>query len=147
MLLLSIHPRHVQSILAGAKQVELRRLKPSMASGTALIYATMPQMELVASFQIESVYRKPLDGLWRSVRNVAGVTRDEFDCYFDGLDAGVAIQIGTVTKFAKPVSLDKLRAAWAGFHPPQGFRYITDADLAKLDMPKLRTKSTSAAAA
>lgn len=132
MLLLSIHPKHVDSILAGTKRVELRRQQPSVRDGHALIYATSPRMELVATFRVASVKRLPLVLLWQSVRDVAGVSRREFNDYFSGLASGVAIQIADVAKFQRPVPLDELRAAWRGFHPPQGFRYLSVTEMGRL---------------
>ena len=131
MLLLSVHPRHVDAILAGTKRVELRRRCPRMTSGPALIYATAPRMELVASFRIEGVIRQSLDVLWQEVVDLAGVSRWEFDCYFRGLTVGVAIGIADLVEL-KPIALNELRAAWGGFHPPQGFRYLIQADFDKL---------------
>lgn len=134
MLLLSIHPRHVESILSGSKRVELRRIRPRIKSGKALIYATAPQMELVASFRIAAVVHAPLSLLWQTVHDVAGVTRREFDAYFSGLQAGNAIHIADVLEFRAPVSLHELRAVWSGFHPPQGFRYLDSQEIAKLSI-------------
>jgi predicted transcriptional regulator len=128
MLLLSIRPRFVDSILAGEKRVELRRKCPRVNCRQAIIYATSPRMELVATFRIESIIKGSLPMLWQSVRGRAGVTRQEFDRYFMGLAAGVGIEIGAVVQF-DPVPLDDLRTAWEGFHPPQGFRYLDRSDL------------------
>lgn len=123
-LLLSIHPRFVDAILNGTKQVELRRRRPRVSDGRALIYATAPRMELVASFQVASLVQGPLDLLWRSVRKTAGISRLEFDAYFSGLETGVAIGIGGITRLPTPIPLRELRRIWAGFQPPQGFRYV-----------------------
>ena len=138
MLLLSIHPRHVDSILSGTKRVELRRRKPRIACGTALIYATSPRKQLVASFQISSVVRAPLGLLWQSVREVAGVSRREFDTYFKGLQSGVAIRIADVTEFRMPIPLSELRVAMRGFNPPQGFCYLDSAETRILNITELR---------
>jgi len=81
-------------------------------------------MQLVGEFRIESVKQVPLTLLWQLAREHAGVSRDEFDRYFDGMQSGVAIQIADVVEFQRPIALDELRAAWPGFQPPQGFRYI-----------------------
>ena len=131
MLLLSIHPRYVDLILAGDKTVELRRRRPRIKSGPALIYATAPRMELVAAFHIERVIVGPLGMLWKSVQDRVGVSRAEFNRYYQGLAAGVGIEIANVREFG-PYSLDELRTAWEGFHPPQGFRYVDSASLARL---------------
>src|SRR5512136_2806234 len=102
ILLLSIHPRYVDAILSGTKRVEHRRQRPRLASGQALIYATSPRKALVANFRVASVVRAPLAELWRSVRDVAGVSRGEFDAYFEGLKEGVGIWITDVVELAEP---------------------------------------------
>jgi len=130
MLLLSIHPRHVDAILAGDKRVELRRRKPRMEQGRGLIYATSPRMELAATFRVASVTRAPLVLLWQLVHDTACVTRREFDAYFQGLDSGVAIHVADVTALSDPISLQVMRDHWPGFQPPQGFCYV-DANEAK----------------
>lgn len=91
-------------------------------------------MALVATFRVAKVTRAPLGLLWQSVRDVAGVTRREFDAYFHGLDSGVSIQIADVAEFRQSIPLDDLREAWQGFHPPQGFRYVESSAIAKLDI-------------
>ena len=138
MLLLSIHPRHVKAILSGDKRVELRRRCPRIDRGEALIYATAPRMEFVATFHIASVKREPLKLLWQSVRDIAGISRREFEAYFQGLDAGVSIQITTVNELRPPISLKVLRETWPRFQPPQGFRYIDDALALTLGIRQLR---------
>lgn len=132
MLLLSIHPEFADSIIAGAKTVELRRQLPRVSSGPAVIYASSPRMELVATFQIQSTIRLPLKLLWQAVRYQAGVSKSKFDSYFTGLESGVAISIGNVSLLPRPIPLDELRSMWRGFHPPQGFRYLQLSDVRKL---------------
>jgi len=88
-------------------------------------------MELVATFRIATVRRPPLSLLWQAVREKAGVTREEFDAYFSGLSAGVGIEIADVRAFT-PIPLEELRSVWEGFHPPQGFRYVTQGELGQL---------------
>ncbi len=138
MLLLSIHPKHVDSILAGSKRVELRRQQPHIKDGPALIYATAPRMELVATFHVASVICAPLGLLWQLVRETAAVSRREFDQYFSGLANGVAIHIADVSEFQRPIPLTALRTVWPGFHPPQGFRYVEAADFCKINAGDLR---------
>jgi predicted transcriptional regulator len=119
-------------ILSGEKQVELRRQRPRINSGPALIYASAPTMAIVASFQIESVKQVPLVLLWQSVRDIAGVSRQEFDDYFEGLETGVAIRIADVTEFRQPILLSELRRSWPGFQPPQSFRYVDQSEADKI---------------
>jgi predicted transcriptional regulator len=134
MLLVSIRPKYVDLILSGQKTVELRRRGPRLNSGSALIYATSPQMEIVATFQVASIVRAPLGLLWESVRDVAGVTLSEFEAYFAGLECGIAIRIADVTKLCAPITLSEIRAALGKFHPPQGFRYLSAEQVARLQL-------------
>ncbi len=95
-------------------------------------------MALVGSFRVESVVRAPLGLLWESVREIACVSRREFNTYFAGLDSGVAIHVADVAEFREPIPLDDLRAAWPGFHPPQGFRYLAPDDTALVPIEQNR---------
>lgn len=135
MLLLSIHPKYVDLILAGEKQFELRRRKPRIKTGTAIIYASSPRMQLVATLQVSSVITGSSGMLWKVVQHSCGVTRTEFDRYFHGVERGVALRIGDVQPIS-PIPLADLRAIWPGFHPPQGYLYIDQERLDKL--PGLR---------
>lgn len=133
MLLVSVHPRFAEAILSGTKRVELRRRAPHIGpSETVLVYATVPTTELIGTFQVKAVRRLPLDDLWRQVKGIAEVSRDEFGDYFRGLTEGVGIFIASARRFEHPVPLADLRRIWKGFHPPQGFRYITSRDLERL---------------
>jgi predicted transcriptional regulator len=63
--------------------------------------------------------------LWQSVREVAGVSRREFDDYFTGLYSSVAIWLTDVARFRYPIPLTELRAMLHGFQPPQGSVTLT----------------------
>lgn len=132
MLWLSIHPKYVDAILAGEKSVELRRRKPRISEGPVLIYATSPRMELVASAWIGSVTHAPLDSLWKVARGSAAVSRSDFRAYFDGLSKGTGLHLERVRPLATPIGLYRLREIWEAFQPPQGFRYIDDAQITSL---------------
>ena len=132
-LLLSVHPRFAEGILAGSKRVELRRRLPHVAEkASAVVYETSPTMALVGSFNIESVVRLPLGPLWRQVRDIAGITHAEYLEYFDGLATGVGIFIGDCVRFNRHVPLSELRRMWPGFRPPQGFLYLDQSALESL---------------
>lgn len=124
--------------MSGTKRVELRRHMPRVGSSdTVLLYATVPDAVLVGMFEIQTIQQLPLDRLWRRVKSISGVTRDEFVGYFHGLTEGVGILVASTTRFRHPVPLTELRQVWKGFHPPQGFRYITSEDLCRLNCPEL----------
>jgi predicted transcriptional regulator len=95
-------------------------------------------MELAARVHATSIVRAPLGLLWQSVREIAGVSRREFDEYFAGLDSGVAIWLADVTQFRNPIPLHELRAMLHGFQPPQGFCYLDGADVSRLGIREQR---------
>lgn len=102
-----------------------------------MIYATSPRKKLAGLAWIESVTQAPLDLLWQSVRNSACVSQSEFDRYFEGLEFGTAIHLKRVRSVTNALDLKRLREIWPGFHPPQGFRYLTEAELLALESLQL----------
>ena len=140
MLLLSIHPRFAEAILAGTKKVELRRRVPRIAAGAeVLIYSTLPMGAIVGKFAVEQVITPSVGQLWRQTCGMSGVTRTEFDTYFDGVATGVGILVAKATRFQTPISLKTLREVWPGFHPPQGFRYLTPLEVLVIEH-RLKTR-------
>ena len=93
-LLLSVHPRFADGILAGTKRVELRRKFPHVPKNAKVfIYETSPTMAIVGSFGIESVVRLELELLWhkfemwleshtRSTSSISGDSRLEWESLF-----------------------------------------------------------------
>ena len=129
-LLISIRPRHVRGIMAGTKTAELRRQRPRVESGGRVyVYTASPSKRLEATFQVTGILTAAPSELWDEVKSRAGVTRNEFFRYFRGAHQGTALLIGTVRPLARPLPLDELRDRIPGFHPPQMFRYLTEADL------------------
>jgi predicted transcriptional regulator len=94
------------------------------------IYATSPVMRIVGSFTVDRVVRWQVGPLWQMVKDLGGVTRTEYDRYFEGSDFGVGIFIKNAVQLGSPISLETIRQVWSGFHPPQGFIYLSDEQLA-----------------
>ncbi|WDQ16782.1 ASCH domain-containing protein [Rhodopirellula sp. P2] len=126
MLFLSIHPEYVQAILEGRKTVELRKRRPRAEVGsTVVIYATMPQCEVVATAIVERIQSAEPAKLWRQVRDTAAVSKQAYERYFADTETAVGIHLRHVQRFVEPIPLGDLRKSWEGFHPPQQFRYLT----------------------
>ena len=127
MLFLSIHPQYVQAILEGRKTVELRKRRPRAEVGsTVVIYATMPQCEVVATAIVGEIQSAEPAKLWRHVRDTAAVSKTTYDEYFADTETAVGIRFSEVRRFNDPIPLGDLRERWQGFHPPQQFRYLSD---------------------
>lgn len=133
VMVLSIHPRHVERILEGTKSVELRRTRPLIAPGQPVaIYATQPSGALVATCRIREVQTGPPDSIWRSVGSDTALTRVEFDEYFDGADSAVALHLEAVTALVGEVTLEDLRAHERRFQPPQTWHFFDRQRLVQL---------------
>lgn len=127
-LLISIKPRFAKMIFSGTKTVELRRKEPKVTSGDMiLVYVSSPVMELTGSCQVEIVETDTPARLWPRISTKAGVSKAEFDAYFEGSEQAVAIHVHRPKTFKKPVGLDSLRDDHS-LMPPQSFRYL-DASL------------------
>jgi predicted transcriptional regulator len=132
-LLLSIQPRFAEKIFDGSKTFELRKVRPKVSSNDAIIvYVSSPEMMLKAILTVDNVINEEPNQLWDIVMNDAGVTREEFDDYFLGIDKGYAIKIKDVNILSSPVALSDLRELIPGFTPPQIYRYFSGEELKKL---------------
>jgi len=132
-LFLSVRPKYAERILHGIKTVELRRIRPSISKGDMIvIYSTSPTKEIKAISFVQNVLCTSIDQLWKKVKDKAGITRNEFDDYFKGAKAGVAIYITKVKKFSFPITLSSLRKIWPAFRPPQSYCYVSDQEVSEI---------------
>lgn len=133
MLFVSLKPRFAEMILSGDKTVELRRVAPTIAPGALVIlYASSPQMQVVGTGRIAGLEKASPTALWGRHGAECGLSRSEYRAYFAGVGQAVAIVLEDVQRLPEPVSLAKLRERWAGFRPPQSWRYIDPAQAAAL---------------
>jgi len=137
-IFLSIRSRYVSKIFEGTKTVELRRVRPKHIAKRALvlIYVPSPVQSLVGAFKVDRVVEIPLQELWEAVHDRAGVTREEFDTYYEGVSVGIAIFFSEVRNLPEPIELRALKES-VGFQPPQGFRYATASELASPQLAEL----------
>ena len=132
-LLISIRPQFVESIFAGTKTVELRRVKPRLQAGDlVVIYASGSMKGIVGAFEVEGVTAGSPVAIWRKHNSGSGLGKAEFDCYFDGTDVGYAIRIGKLWKLPVPIPLGTLRKRRSGFRPPQSYHYWKLDDLLRM---------------
>lgn len=122
----SIKPKYAALIFSGCKTVELRRILPRrIKQGSRILFwESAPGKRLAGYARVEAVISSPVEELWRSVSNLAGVSREEFDDYFEGKDSGVAVYLTDAVEFRRKPQLSALRSR-LGFQPPQSFRYIS----------------------
>lgn len=135
VLLISIRPRFADLILGGTKTVELRRIRPAVGEGDrVLLYASSPVRELIGSCTVAAVDVGSADEVWTRHGPRAGVTRAEFDSYFDGAARAVGITLREPHRVRMPRTLTDLRERLPGFSPPQSFGYLSAEEVDRLDI-------------
>ena len=123
-LLLSIRPRFADSIFAGTKTVELRRVKPRVRTGDLIVvYASGSTKGIVGAFEVAGVTAAAPSSIWRKFNGGTNLSKQEFEHYFGRLNVGYAIQIGKYWQLPEPVRLKTLRKRRLGFRPPQSYHY------------------------
>ena len=132
IILLSVRPKYADKIFEQRKTVELRRVRPKylQKGDLVLIYVSSPIQALAGAFKVEQVVEKPLKKLWPMVKTKAGVTRQEFNAYYEGVSMGVGIFFKEIWQLPEPIALHTLKQQARLFQPPQSFRYARESELA-----------------
>jgi predicted transcriptional regulator len=130
-VLISLEERHANNILDGTKHVELRRRTMHVEPGsTVWLYVKKPVGAVVGFATVGMTYSAAPDTVWRKYGAVSGLQKSEYMRYFDGAVAASAMALSGSKKLKTPVTLDALRAAIPGFHPPQFYcRLDSDSSL------------------
>jgi predicted transcriptional regulator len=124
-LLISVRPRFAEMIFAGTKTVELRRIRPRLGNGDLVfVYVSSPAKALEGAFEVSQVVSGTPTSIWRRFNGGTGLSKREFDTYFEGKQTAFAIVIHQHWKLPIPVRLAMLRKFKDGFHPPQSYHYI-----------------------
>jgi predicted transcriptional regulator len=126
-VLISIKPRYAELIELGEKRVEFRRRFPTRWSGgRALFYVTSPVRAVTMEAWIAGVRRGRPGELWEKFAEMSGVSRREFEAYFSGAQAGVALVLEGVRRLEAAVGLDDPRLRAIGFRPPQSVEVLAE---------------------
>jgi len=119
-VLMSIRPEYAAAILAGSKTFELRRRRPSFAPGSrVVVYSSSPDQRLLGTFEAGNIHEESPSKVWKVVSRTAGITREDFDAYFDGCEIAYAIEVRRPTRLdPKPLR----------FRPPQSYLFLRPGD-------------------
>ena len=139
-IILSIKPRYVELILAGTKTVEFRRAWAAEKVDSIAIYASAPIQKIVGIAKVSDVVTAKPTLLWEYCKKRGGgLTKSELSAYMEGKLKGFAILIESVSKFDHGVVPSR---AIENFSPPQSFRYMTAAEVRKLERVVLKSKGS-----
>lgn len=129
VVLLSLWPCYADAILRKEKRVEFRKVSFRRPVSHAVMYSTHPVKHIVGFFEIARVEESSPRQLWRKYKGVAGVSKSEFDSYYEGIEQGVALVVRNVRMLRKPLPL---RYIGKNITPPQSFRYFDEKILHRL---------------
>lgn len=131
-VLISIRPNFADAIFSGKKTVELRRRVPAIKSGARLwIYVTKPVGAVMGYAELKHVSVGEPDEIWAEQGSFSGLSREQYDAYFEGSKSASALMLHNVRKMA-PVPMSQLRQMRANFHPPQVLTRLSEDEAAFL---------------
>lgn len=117
--IISIKPNFAEAIFSKTKTVELRRRVPMFPIGTRLwIYATLPVGAVLGTAEIIGRYEGTPDEIWETFYNEVGISRTQFDEYFEESQKAIGLVLSNV-KMGYAASISTLRKLRPGFQPPQ----------------------------
>src|SRR5258708_2468933 len=109
-ILISIHTRHVENMLAGHKTLQLRPRPLPVVRGTRVwIYCTHPTSKVRAVATIKGILTAPPREIWDKYGARSGLLRTEFDSYFDKTQIGCAIVLSDIRRLCSPLALATIR--------------------------------------
>ncbi len=120
-ILLSINPEHVGNIMCGKKNVEYRKTRCRHQVDRIVIYSTYPIMRVVGEATVEAVMEDEPALIWAQTSEMAGITKEYFDKYFENRCKAIAYRLGKITKYERTYSLSEMGIRSA----PQSFMYIS----------------------
>jgi predicted transcriptional regulator len=125
--LLPIKPIYAAAIVDGRKHVEFRKTPFRRRVTHVAIYASTPVQRIIGIFRVADCEQASPERLWERHQATGAISSADFNTYYADLETGVAIHIADVLRLASPVSLQALCV-----RPPQSFRYLTEAETARL---------------
>lgn len=138
-IVLSIRPQYAEKIFKGSKTVELRRVRPKYIQKNSLVlmYISSPVQSIAGVFRVSQIKEMSPSDLWKHVKDIAGVTKHEFDNYYLNVNVGIGIFIDEVWPLAEPIKMEDWQEQGINFQPPQGFRYATSDELSSPKIAEL----------
>lgn len=137
-IVLSIKPKYVDLILAGTKTVEFRRAWAAEKVDRIALYASAPIQKIVGIAQVSEVVSATPTQLWDYCKKRGGgLTKSELFSYMDGRVKGFAVLLNKVSQFDQGVLPSRVITE---FSPPQSFRYMTAAEVRKLEKIAMQSR-------
>ncbi|KGN77451.1 hypothetical protein HW49_10570 [Porphyromonadaceae bacterium COT-184 OH4590] len=100
VIVISIHPCHVEKIWSGEKIFEYRKRVPNYIR-YMLIYSTSPVKKITTLVEVDSILSGSIETIWEKTNTGAGISENFYRQYFNGYKHANAIKIKRVCKFDK----------------------------------------------
>lgn len=119
-ILLSIKPEFAEKILIGEKRYEFRRKLCRKDIDKIYIYETSPVKKVVGEVSVIEKMQGDKDAVWSQAKAFAGVSREDYERYFDGMETATAYYLGDVMWYETAKDIKDFGIS----KPPQSFVYI-----------------------
>ena len=90
------------------------------------MYETAPNKKIVGFFDVQEIVHNSPDNIWYRFSECAGVTREEYQKYYDSSNQGYAIVFSDFKELLTPVDPGTVAQ---NFRPPQSFCYLDNVQL------------------
>lgn len=122
IIILSIHPQHIDKILSGKKLYEYRKRVPDNIQ-YIVVYATSPVKKIVALIKVDTIIRGTPAKVWTETYRYSGITKAFFMDYFSQSKEARAIRFDTVYKLFVPRDVTDLKNIVCA---PQAYTYVNE---------------------
>lgn len=121
-ILMAIKPQFIDKIRRGEKKFEFRRVLPKHQEvDSIIVYASKPVDKVVGEITVAGYLTLTVDEMWEATKDISGLTREDFFCYFHGKQNAHAIAIESYRDYEQPIPLDVLIPDKT---PPQSYCYL-----------------------
>lgn len=116
LAMISLHPHYWDMFKDGSKTWELRKVdhSPRCVDGL-IIYATSPVSRIVGEVDLVSTHVGYVDDVWDIIKAGCGITREQYDIYYQDQDMAIAYRLGDIYEYATHLYISPA---------PQGYRYL-----------------------
>ena len=122
IIIISIHPCHIEKIFSGEKFYEYRKRIP-LDTKYLIVYATAPIKKIVALIEVDHIIFGTPREIWDKTKNGAGISNKFFESYFTKKNIAYAIKFKNIFKLENPKFITILNK---NMHPPQSYMYAKE---------------------
>ena len=119
-ILLSIKPEFAGKIFTGEKRYEFRRRLCQKDIDKIHIYETSPVKKVVGEAEVIGKLQGSIDMVWNRTKEFAGISREGYEQYFEGMETAAAYCLGNVMRYETAKNIEDFGIVRA----PQSFVYI-----------------------